>query len=176
MPEVVTPDKPKRGRPKTNKGIVENSLNTQLSNSEHSLAPKGITLQQIVELVVEKQNTVEDAAKILGCSVRNIYKRLEPYQDSLKSHGFYKTNRQEIFDVIEQEVAFSFTPNDIKSASFRDRSVLFGILRDKANDNKGITNNYFQTVVMQAHDKTRQDKTQDVVIEGTCNASETGTL
>ena len=126
------------------------------TRSKSSSAHKKIALQDIIHYTVEKGLSPEEASKILGCSTRNIYNRLEPYKDTLKNHEFYKINRQEVFDIIEQELVFSFTPSDIKSASFRDRSVLFGILRDKANQNKNITVNYFSTTIQQAHTQVAQ--------------------
>lgn len=142
---------------------------------------KGIPIETLVEYW-NRGLEDKEIAQLVGCSKTNVYNRLRPYKEQFETVPTYESSEDFINAAVRQKFAFALLDDDIKKVSPRDKAVIWGIFSDKANNNKGITNNYFQTVVVQAHDKSAQ-KPGNIIdcqvtpvdnVDNSLNTNETG--
>ena len=96
--------------------------------------------------------TNTEISKIIGRDVSLVTHRLNPYKAELDFLPTFKDFREDMLDIIEYRLIDSFTKEDIQKASFRDRSVLFGIINDKRSKINSINNQVnLSVIIQQAH-------------------------
>lgn len=159
--------KRKRGRPtrrEVDLSYVQEAVKQAQVKHVSNSRQKHIPIEDIINLRAQGYTYDEIGAK-LGCSNANVCKRLEPWDEELRSLPFYQHNRSSIFDILEAKIAFSFNNDDFKKASFRDKFIALGILRDKSKDLQQVNVNIFNQIIQAADAPMAKPGPQDVVSE-----------
>lgn len=99
--------------------------------------PKGIPLTDIIEAVETHNLSIPQAAKLLGCSERNIYARLEQVGLRPGQLQKYKDHRADILASYQQIILNSFTKEDLKKAGLSQKIMAYGVLYDKERLERG---------------------------------------
>jgi len=119
-------------------------------------ANKNIPIEAIIELR-QKNLTVNQIAKILGCDHSNIVRRLQSISNEIDLTHSYKKNRADILAFHQRRIIQSITPADLKKAGLRDKIISAGVLYDKERLETGqSTQNIFYADMIKA--KSQVDK------------------
>jgi len=89
---------------------------------------KDIPIELLISLR-QRKLTIQEIAKIAGCSHQNVHARLE--KTGLKDLDLHKKNRADIIALKSREILQSIDAADIKKAGLRDRVIAYGTLYDK---------------------------------------------
>lgn len=118
-------------------GVEECEVEELVTPSTPSIfANKGIPIEKILTLA-RRGFKVPEIAKLLGCGTKNIYDRLEPYKDDLKTLDDYKEHKADIFNLKQRELLSALTPAKIKEMSALQMVTSVGILNDKIRAETG---------------------------------------
>ena len=101
-----------------------------------SKAPKNTPLKNIITQLSlgATQAQVAKSANVSRAAITQTLKRYGIERNMLES---FKQNRADIMAGIQETVAASLTEDDIKKASVRDKTILFGTLYDKERLERG---------------------------------------
>jgi predicted DNA-binding protein YlxM (UPF0122 family) len=103
-----------------------------------SKAPKNTPIKKILnQISLNPDITQKELAERCNVSRQAVSQMLIRYGIDDKCLESFKKSRADIFAGIQETVAASFTPEDIKKASFKDRVVAMGILYDKERLERG---------------------------------------
>jgi len=86
----------------------------------HKNTRKGIPLERFLYLKVEKKLSDAEIGKILGCSTRNVGKRLEKIRGEWDTLPYYKKYRADILTQKQREIVSAITPSKIKGAKLSE--------------------------------------------------------
>lgn len=101
-------------------------------------------------LEIQKNNpniTHKQLAKLSDADVSSISKCFARYGIKQQHLDAFKINRADILAGIQETVASTFTEDDIKGASLRDRTILFGTLYDKERLERGQSTQNVATIL-----------------------------
>ena len=95
-----------------------------------SNAAKGIDLADIIDL--RKRGLSHGAiGKVLGCTKKNIQKRLRWASNEVDRIENFKTYKGDVLAIHQRRILDSIDQGTIKKAGLRDRVLAFGVLHDK---------------------------------------------
>lgn len=94
----------------------------------HRNARKGIPLETFIYYKVEKKLSNSEIALILGCSERNVGKRLEGQLEDWETLPAYKKHRADILTLKQREIIREVTPEKIKEAKLSELTKSHGEL------------------------------------------------
>lgn len=103
-------------------------------------------------------------AKLSDVDVAAINRALKRYGIQRETLEEFKGHRADIFAGVQQMVIESLSVDDIKKASVRDRTILFGTMYDKERLERGLSTSNNLMVYASAIESAC--KPQDVVVEG----------
>lgn len=107
----------------------------QRKSPTHKLSP-----EKILDLIKMNPNlTTRQLGKLTDSDHTAIVKCLQRYGIKREYLDSFKENRADILAGIQETVASTFTEEDIKKASIRDRTILFGTLYDKERLERGLS-------------------------------------
>lgn len=92
---------------------------------------KGSPSEKIITLNAVTAQTPAEIAEQLNVSIPAVVQCLKRYGLDYNTVQSFKKNRAEIFAGLQQQVAATLTPADLKKASVRDRTILLGTIYDK---------------------------------------------
>ena len=103
---------------------------------------KGITVDDIISLKVANPNlTVNQGARLLGCSKQNIYLHLNKigltWSGITRKLKSFKENRADILALKQSVCLDNLTAEKAEKSSNRDLAVTFGILYEKERLDRG---------------------------------------
>ena len=101
-------------------------------------ANKNIPIESILELR-EKGLTLDQTAKILGCSPANVYARLKHHNPTFERIERFKRHRADILTLKQAEIINSLTEDEIKKAPAQVKGMLLGIFYDKERIERGLS-------------------------------------
>jgi len=81
--------------------------------------------------------TFPEIAKVLDCSATNAMNRLRRFEKEFGDVDTYVSNRSKILAMHQKRVLDSITPDNLKKAGLRDKTVAFGVLFDKEKVESG---------------------------------------
>lgn len=142
---------------------TESNTNTSMSKSIDAIdrRVKNIPIEKLVELR-SKGLSYQQIASIVKCSKANVGSRLQDYDD----YSTYKKDVPEYLEHLSWRIGKSISDKDIQKASFAQKVVALGIVRDKIRDIKGkfsnTTSNFFTIVLQNSDKKTIDIKTQAI--------------
>jgi len=100
---------------------------------KHKLTPGNL-----IPLATANPNlTTRQLGKLLDVGHTAIVEAFKRYDIKREHLDNFKANRADILAGIQETVAASLTEEDIKNASIRDRTMLFGVLYDKERLERG---------------------------------------
>ena len=101
-------------------------------------AAKGIDMGEIIELR-KKGLSFEDIGKVLGCTGESARVRFRRIEKEINNVARYKEFRSDILAIHQKRILDNISPEDIKKASLKDKTIAFGVLfdKEKAQDQKG---------------------------------------
>jgi hypothetical protein len=103
----------------------------------HNGNPRKIDLKKAIDMRL-KGITLDDIAKYFGCTKQSVHERLKPYVDSEDIDlELWKEKRADILAGKQATALSLLTPDDIKKASAKDKSLIFAILYDKERLERG---------------------------------------
>lgn len=108
-----------------------------------------ITVEEIIELKLRNpEMSLSEAAKILGCSHSNIvqhltragkrWSELTGITDELER---FKSKRADLLAQVQKNILSNISEEEIKKASLKDKTWVFGVLYDKERIERGKTLN-----------------------------------
>ena len=109
-----------------------------LPPGEPSFAPKGIPIEDIIELR-RKNLTVGQIGTLLGCSPQNVTLRLSRIKEDLEGLENYKKHRADVQAWHQRKILNSLSDEDIKKSSMLQKVTAIGILYDKERLERGQT-------------------------------------
>ena len=120
---------------------VEGTEEEEVNHLPHIYRPKGIKIEDILELQERNPNmTHKEMGALLGCDRSNVSQRLSEYKPVVESLDRYRKHEGKVLATIRKRVSDSLqdlTPEDLKASSLRDRVVAYGILYDKGRLEEG---------------------------------------
>lgn len=103
-----------------------------------SKAPKNTSAVKLLnQMALCPGITQTQLAKAVNVSKQAVSQMLQRYGINANLLESFKTNRADIMAGLQETVAASLTEDDIKKASVRDRTILFGTLYDKERLERG---------------------------------------
>lgn len=135
---------------------MEHAIEQAIISDKPDTAPKGIPLESILELR-NKNLTLEQIGKIVGCTKQTVSQRLKEYQPTFEKIEHLKKNRADVLTLKQSEILNSLTLSEIQKASPQVKGMLFGILYDKERLERGQSSNNISVLANLVH-KAHEDK------------------
>lgn len=108
---------------------------------DENLDPNTTPLANLIDL---KERGLSDVAIAKLCDVDPsiVRTRLDPYRGKIASLNIFKKNRIGIFQLLQNDLLSSITPEEIKGMGVKDRIIAASVLFDKEQlaENKGQNN------------------------------------